>query len=107
MMEIRKQAIRATVIMSKALTSNENRLNIICALYKKPMTWTELIHELRINPKSLRDHLKFLRQSHIVKKRRPTGFELTEAGQAFVELSLQDIIKISQQIESLIEQSTK
>jgi hypothetical protein len=66
------------------------------ALYEKPKTWTELIFELRANPKVLRDNLSYLRKSNLVQKKEPIGFELTEAGCAVMELSLKEILDSSQ-----------
>jgi predicted transcriptional regulator len=73
--------------------SNEVRLDILYSLYEKPKTWTELIFELKINPKSLRDHISYLRKSGLIKKREPVGFEVTDAAKAFIEYSLHDIIE--------------
>ena len=95
-MEIPKATIRAYQTMMKAL-SNENRLEIMHSLHDKPKTWTELLFELQINPKSLRDHLSFLKKSGLIKKKEPIGFELTGAGRAFIELSLERIIETAKQ----------
>lgn len=95
-----KQTIHVMAIMMKAL-SNESRLGIINALYEKPKTWTELINEMQINPKSLRDHLRFLSRSGLIRKRKPVGFELTEAGQAFIELSIKDIMTTMKKVAQL------
>jgi len=91
-MKVEKRVIAAYTIMMRALAS-EARLSIISSLNIKPKTWDELKSELRVNPKSLRDHLAYLRKSGLVKRRKPHGFELTEAGKAFVELSLNDIME--------------
>lgn len=88
--------------MMKAL-ANETRLNIIYSLYDKPKTWTDLLFELRINPKSLRDHLQYLRKSGLVKKREPVGFELTSAAIAFIEISLKDIIETAKKASRIVE----
>jgi DNA-binding HxlR family transcriptional regulator len=87
--------LKAATIMLKAI-ANETRLQILNLLYTQPKTWTELIFELKINPKTLRDNLRYLRESGLVKKREPVGFELTEAGQAVMDLSLKEIIRDSQ-----------
>jgi DNA-binding HxlR family transcriptional regulator len=87
--------LKAATIMLKAL-ANERRLQILNMLYTQSKTWTELMFGLEINPKSLRDNLMYLRKCELVKKREPVGFELTEAGQAVMELSLKDIIGASQ-----------
>lgn len=86
----------AVTMMMKAL-ANEARLSILHKLHERSLTWTELIFQLRINPKSLRDHLNFLRKSGLVKKKEPVGFELTDAGKAFIELSLEDIISTAKE----------
>lgn len=83
--------INAYTVMMKVL-ANETRLSILYALNDKPKKWTDLLFELKINPKSLRDHLAYLRKSGLVRKSDPVGFELTEAARAFIELSLEDII---------------
>ena len=82
--------------MMKAL-SNENRLEIMHSLHDKSKTWTELLFELQINPKSLRDHLTYLKKSGLIKKKDPIGFEITDAGRAFIELSLEKIIETAKQ----------
>jgi len=90
-LKIERKAFSAYAIVLKAL-SNETRLNILYSLYESPKTWTDLLFELKINPKSLRDHLSFLIRSNLVRKRKPLGFEITSAGKAFIELSLRDIV---------------
>ena len=71
----------------KAL-SNESRLNLVFSLNESSKTWTELLFELKINPKSLRDYLAILQETQMVKKSKPVGFELTSIGKAFVQLSI-------------------
>jgi len=93
--ETENHKIRAIAIVMRAL-SNETRLSILNSLYKKPKTWTQLLFELRINAKSLRDHLLYLRKSSLVRKREPVGFELTEAGKAIFEISMKDIFDITE-----------
>jgi len=88
---VERKAFIAYAIVLKAL-SNETRLNLLYSLYEGPKTWTELLFELKINPKSLRDHLGFLIRSNLVRKKKPLGFEITSAGKAFVELSPRDVI---------------
>lgn len=78
--------------MLKAL-ANRTRLEILYSLYEHPKKWNDLIFELRVNPKSLRDHLRFLMRSKLVRRKKPAGFELTAAGKAFIDLSLKDIVK--------------
>lgn len=86
--------------------ANGTRLEIIYALYDSPKTWTELLFKLQINPKSLRDHLEYLRKSGLVKKSDPTGFELTEACKTFIELSLGEIISTAKRAAKIASEST-
>lgn len=88
--------------MMKAL-SNETRLDILYSLYEKPKNWTELLFELKVNPKSLRDHINYLKKSGLVKKKEPVGFELTAAAKAFIEYSLKDIIETAKRASKLAE----
>ena len=90
-----EQDIKAVVLMLRAIAS-ETRLCILRTLYEKPKTWTELIFELRANPKVLRDNLTYLRKSKLVQKKEPVDFELTEADCALMELSLNEILEVSQ-----------
>lgn len=92
--------------MMRAL-SNETRLDILYSLYKKPKTWTDLLFELKINPKSLRDHLNYLKKSGLVKKKEPVGFELTAAAKAFIENSLNDIMETAKKASKIVETKQK
>jgi len=83
-MKIEKNVIKAYKLMMRAL-ANENRLDILYSLYKKPKTWTDLLFELKMNPKSLRDHLNYLKKSGLIRKRKSKGFELTDAAKAFIQ----------------------
>lgn len=103
-MKVEKKVLGAYATMLKVL-SNEVRLNILYSLFQGPKTWTELILELKINPKSLRDHLNFLKKSKLVRKRKPVGFEITTAGKAFVELSLRDIISVVEKATKIAEET--
>jgi len=67
-------------------------------LHKQPMTWTNLLFELKVNPKVLRDNLAFLRKSGLVQRKEPTGFELSEVGFAVMDLSLKDIFDAGQRV---------
>lgn len=95
-MQLEKKVISAYTRMMRAL-ANETRLSILYALRYKQKLWTELLFELEINPKSLRDHLAYLRKSGLVRKSEPAGFELTEAARAFLELSLEEIMSTAKQ----------
>ena len=87
--------------------SNETRLDILYSLHEKPKTWTDLLFGLKINPKSLRDHLEYLRKSGLVKKREPVGFELTDAAKAFIENSLNDIMETAKKAAKIVEARQK
>ena len=91
-MTIEKAAVKAFVAMMKAL-SNETRFNIVYSLYQKPKNWTELLFGLRVNPKSLRDHLRYLQEKGMVRKSNSVGFELTEAAKTFIKLSFKDVVR--------------
>ena len=91
-MKPKEKTLSAYAIILKAL-ANETRLEILYSLYEQPRKWDDLIFELRVNPKSLRDHLRFLMNSNLVRRKKPAGFELTAAGKAFIDLSLKDIVK--------------
>ena len=93
--------VNAYTLMMKAL-ANETRLSILHSLDEKPKTWTELLFELKVNPKSLRDHLAYLRKSGLVRRSEPEGFELTEAAKAFIELSLEDIMSTAKQAAKIV-----
>jgi predicted transcriptional regulator len=103
MLKLERKAIGAYATMLKAL-SNETRLSILYSLYERPKTWTELLFELKINPKSLRDHLNYLKKSRLVKKKKPVGFEITTAGKAVMKLSIKDIVST---VEKAIEITKK
>lgn len=85
----------------KAL-ANETRLSILHSLYDSPKKWNDLLFEFEINPKSLRDHLGYLRRSGLIRKRKPSGFELTDAARAFIELSLEDIISTAKKAAQIV-----
>lgn len=97
--------INAYTLMMKAL-ANETRLSILYTLDDKPKKWTDLLFELKINPKSLRDHLAYLRKSGLVRKSDPVGFELTEAARAFIKFSLKDIISTAKQAARIVGNSS-
>ena len=64
---------------------NEHRVNIIFELLKKPSTWSELMYDLRLNPRSLAIHLNYLQTNGIVTKDKKK-YALTERGQAICNL---------------------
>lgn len=49
--------------------------------------------ELKLNPKSLRDHLHNLRDKGLIKKNE-IGFEITQVGKLLLEISLKEIISV-------------
>ena len=103
-MEIEKKTMSAVATMMRAL-ANETRLSILYKLYDSQKTWTELMFELKLNPKSLRDHLDYLRKNGLVERREPAGFGLTDAAKEFMESNLPQIIfTVKQALE--IAQST-
>jgi len=95
-MDMEKKMMRAVASMMRAL-GNETRLNILYRLYEGPKTWTELIFELSLNPKSLRDHLSYLIENGLVEKTKPVGFGLTDPANEFLESTLPEIISTVKQ----------
>ena len=91
--ERQEQRIKALAVVMKAL-SHETRLKILNYLYENPRTWTQIQLELKINAKSLRDHLQYLRDRNLVKTVEPSGFELTHAGKIVLEISMRGILKV-------------
>jgi predicted transcriptional regulator len=84
------------------IIANENRLKILILLERGPRTWTQLMFEVKVNPKVLRHHLIILRRYGLVEKKR-VGFAITNAGKALVKMSLDSIISklsLAQQIVS-------
>jgi len=69
---------------------------MLYSLYERSKTWSELIFEFQINPKSLRDHLYFLIESGLVRKKKDVGFELTDAATGFIETSLEELISTAE-----------
>ena len=76
--------------------ANETRLNMLLSLQEHRKTWTELLFELEINPKSLRDHLACLRKRGFIHKSKPVGFELTKPARTFIETSLSRLLSVTQ-----------
>ena len=94
--EKQNQRLKALALVLSAL-GHETRLKILSLLNNNPRTWTEMLHELKINSKSLRDHLHFLREQDLVKKSDTVGFEITPAGKILLEISLKEIIAVIEQ----------
>jgi predicted transcriptional regulator len=84
--------IRTLALVLKTL-SNETRLRILNLLNHDPMTWTQIREELKLNPKSLRDHLHNLRDKGLIQKGE-VGFEITHVGKLLLEISLKEIISV-------------
>ena len=94
--EKQEQRLKALAIVLRAL-SHETRLKILYLLHKSPKTWTQIQLELKINPKSLRDHLKYLLERKLVKNSEPVGFELTHAGKIILEISMRSLLAVIDQ----------
>ena len=86
-----EEVLRAYVAIQK-LVANEGRLRILVALSKGPRTWSELMFESRINPKSLRDNLELLIESGLVQK-EGTAYSSTDAGLALTSMSLTQMVE--------------
>ena len=100
-MDIEKGTIKAVASVMQ-IVANENRLRILVALQERPKTWTELMFELKMNPKTLEHHLVFLRKNGLVGENKPHGFRLTEAGQTFMRMSVQEIIHTARKAEEIV-----
>ena len=91
--EKQNQRLKALALVLKAL-SHETRLRILNLLHENKKTWNEMQLELQINPKSLRDHLKYLLDRNLVKKIEPVGFALTFAGKIILEISMKEMLAV-------------
>jgi len=92
-------AVKAYARMA-GIIANENRLKILVLLNQGPRTWTQLMFEVKVNPKVLGHHLRILREYKLVRKER-VGFAITNAGRALVKLSIDTMIselKLAQRI---------
>lgn len=58
------------------------------------MKLTEMQLELKINAKSLRDHLQYLQDRKLVIKSDLIGFELTRVGRMLLEISMKDMLAV-------------
>ena len=67
--------IETLALVLKSL-SNETRLRILNLLNSNPMTWTQIREELKLNPKSLRDHINNLSDKGLIQKTE-VGFQIT------------------------------
>ena len=87
------ERIKALALVLRAI-SHETRLKIMNLLNAAPKTWTQMQLELQINPKSLRDHLKYLVDRELVKKVEPIGFELSHVGNLILEISMKEMLTV-------------
>ena len=91
--EKQEYRLKALALVLKAL-SHETRLKILSLLNKNPKTWTQILQELKINSKSLRDHLQYLLDRDLIKKGEQVCFEITHAGRMLLEISLKEILAV-------------
>ena len=84
--------IETLALVLKSL-SNETRLRILNLLNSNPMTWTQIREELKLNPKSLRDHINNLSDKGLIQKTE-LGFQITHVGKLLLEISLKEIISV-------------
>jgi predicted transcriptional regulator len=91
--EKQDQRLKALALVLKAL-SHETRLRILNLLHENQKTWNEMQLELKLNPKSLRDHLKYLLDRNLVKRIEPVGFDLTYAGRIILEISMKEMLAV-------------
>ena len=80
----------------KAL-ANENRLRILQSLSEEDSTFSNLMYSLRMNPRSLTSHLKWLRRHGFVSKEEKL-YKLTEAGTALYKLEFLNFEKLKEVI---------
>ncbi len=93
----------ARVTMFKLL-SNKNRIKILYSLYESDQRWSELSYGLGMNPKLLRDHLKYLIRYEIV-THEDKVYKLTNFGRGLCELNFfikpSDIDEVTAKIQML------
>lgn len=97
-----KEKALAAVSTAMKMLSNQNRLRILNSLHERPKTWTELMFELRMNPKTLQHHLSCLRENKLVSQNKPHGFKLTEYGKSLIELSVRDVMSTVQKATEIV-----
>jgi len=67
--------------------SNANRYSILLYLCKDDYSlWNEIIFDLELNPKTLRDHSKILKSKGMVEHYRGRGFKTTNLGKRSVDI---------------------
>ena len=84
--------IETLALVLKSL-SNGTRLRILNLLNSNSMTWTQIREELKLNPKSLRDHINNLSDKGLIQKTE-VGFQITHVGKLLLEISLKEIISV-------------
>lgn len=75
--------------------ANRHRVNIIYKLYEGIATFSQLMFDLRINPRSLSAHLKYFKAENIVQKNEK-DYELTERGRRICRLDHFNIEKLKE-----------
>jgi predicted transcriptional regulator len=91
--EKQERRIKALALVMRAL-SNETRLKILNLLNKSPMTNTQMQLELKINAKSLQNHLQYLQDRNLITKSEQIGFKLTRIGKMLLEISMKDMLTV-------------
>ena len=91
-----KEAVLKAYLQVQKIVSNENRLRILLALNKKPMSWSDLMFTCKVNPKALRDHLELLIESKLVDRASDRLYESTHAGKALIEMSLSNMVETAE-----------
>lgn len=66
---------------------NENRVKILYALYESDLSWSDLMFNLKINPKSLSGHLNHLIEYQMVEKKEG-NYGITPFGREVCELRI-------------------
>jgi len=67
--------------------ANENRYSILLYLCKDEYSpWGDIMFDLELNPKTLRDHLKILKSKIMVEHYKGNGFRTTDLGKKSVVL---------------------
>ena len=83
------QTKKALTIAHKTVWSvlaNKNRVEILFKLCESELSWSDLMFSLKINPRSLSSHLKYLQEYEIVRK-NDKNYSLTDIGEKLCELN--------------------
>jgi predicted transcriptional regulator len=104
-----KRGKKSMIVVTKMMKmlSNKYRLFLLYTLHERPKTWTELMFELQTNPTTLKYHLRYLIQKKLVTGKKSHGFKLTEAGKAFMELGIEDIITTVERATRIVDASAQ